>query len=62
MFLILTRAFPPELGGMQSLMWGQPKRCLETSWLKFLQIIKKIIKNLIKMKIFLLKGLVVLNF
>tara|TARA_B110000438_G_C15766332_1_gene629806 strand:+ start:21 stop:1103 length:1083 start_codon:yes stop_codon:yes gene_type:complete len=22
MYLILTRAFPPELGGMQSLMWG----------------------------------------
>ena len=25
MFLILTRAFPPELGGMQSLMWGLTK-------------------------------------
>ena len=22
MYLIVTRAFPPELGGMQSLMWG----------------------------------------
>ena len=22
MYLIITRAFPPELGGMQSLMWG----------------------------------------
>ena len=22
MYLILKRAFPPELGGMQSLMWG----------------------------------------
>ena len=25
MYLILTRAFPPELGGMQSLMWGLTK-------------------------------------
>ena len=22
MYLIVTRTFPPELGGMQSLMWG----------------------------------------
>ena len=22
MYLIVTRAFPPELGGMQNLMWG----------------------------------------
>ena len=22
MYLIVTRSFPPELGGMQSLMWG----------------------------------------
>ena len=22
MYLIITRAFPPELGGMQNLMWG----------------------------------------
>ena len=22
MYLILTRSFPPELGGMQNLMWG----------------------------------------
>ena len=25
MYLIITRAFPPELGGMQSLMWGLTK-------------------------------------
>ena len=25
MYLIITRAFPPELGGMQSLMWGLAK-------------------------------------
>ena len=25
MYLILTRSFPPELGGMQSLMWGLSK-------------------------------------
>ena len=22
MYLILTRSFPPEIGGMQNLMWG----------------------------------------
>ena len=22
MYLIITRSFPPEIGGMQSLMWG----------------------------------------
>ena len=25
MYLIVTRSFPPELGGMQSLMWGLSK-------------------------------------
>ena len=25
MHLIVTRSFPPELGGMQSLMWGLTK-------------------------------------
>ena len=22
MYLVITRSFPPELGGMQNLMWG----------------------------------------
>ena len=31
MYLIVTRAFPPELGGMQSLMWGLSKEsCQKT--------------------------------
>ena len=30
MYLIVTRSFPPELGGMQSLMWGLLKKCLKT--------------------------------
>ena len=25
MYLIVTRSFPPEVGGMQSLMWGLAK-------------------------------------
>ena len=25
MYLILTRSFPPEVGGMQNLMWGLTK-------------------------------------
>ena len=30
MYLIVTRAFPPELGGMQSLMWDLVKKCQKT--------------------------------
>ena len=30
MYLIVTRSFPPELGGMQSLMWGLSKEFLKT--------------------------------
>ena len=25
MFLVVTRTFPPEVGGMQNLMWGLAK-------------------------------------
>ena len=32
MYLIVTRSFPPELGGMQNLMWGlTQKKCQKIS-------------------------------
>ena len=34
MYLILTRSFPPELGGMQSLMWGLAKEMSKNFMIK----------------------------
>ena len=34
MFLIITRTFPPELGGMQSLMWGLSKELSKNYMIK----------------------------
>ena len=34
MYLIVTRAFPPELGGMQSLMWGFTKEMSKNFMIK----------------------------
>ena len=34
MYLIVTRAFPPELGGMQSLMWGLSKEMSKNFMIK----------------------------
>ena len=34
MFLIVTRSFPPELGGMQSLMWGLSKELSKNFMIK----------------------------
>ncbi len=34
MYLIITRAFPPELGGMQSLMWGLTKEMSKNYMIK----------------------------
>ena len=34
MFLIVTRSFPPELGGMQSLMWGLTKEMSKNFMIK----------------------------
>ena len=30
MYLIATRSFPPEIGGMQNLMWGLTKELSKT--------------------------------
>ena len=34
MYLIVTRSFPPELGGMQSLMWGLAKELSKSFMIK----------------------------
>ena len=34
MHLIITRAFPPELGGMQNLMWGLTKELSKNYMIK----------------------------
>ena len=34
MYLIVTRAYPPELGGMQSLMWGLTKEMSKNFMIK----------------------------
>ena len=34
MYLIVTRSFPPELGGMQSLMWGLAKELSKNFMIK----------------------------
>ena len=34
MFLIITRAFPPEVGGMQNLMWGLAKTLAKINLIK----------------------------
>ena len=34
MYLVITRSFPPELGGMQSLMWGLSKELSKNFMIK----------------------------
>ncbi len=34
MYLIATRSFPPELGGMQNLMWGLTKELSKNFMIK----------------------------
>ena len=34
MYLIITRSFPPEIGGMQNLMWGLTKELSKHYMLK----------------------------
>ena len=36
MYLIVTRSFPPELGGMQSLMWGLARELSKSFMIKVL--------------------------
>jgi phosphatidyl-myo-inositol dimannoside synthase len=45
MYLIVTRAFPPELGGMQSLMWGLTKEMSKNFMIKVFADYQKNHKN-----------------
>ena len=45
MYLIVTRAFPPELGGMQSLMWGLAKEMSKNFMIKVFADYNKDHKN-----------------
>ena len=35
MYIIVTRTFPPELGGMQSLMWGLSREMSKNFMIKY---------------------------
>ena len=58
MYLIVTRNFPPEIGGMQSLIWGLSRELSKNYLIKFLQIIIMNIKNLMNRQHFQSKELV----
>ena len=51
MFLIITRNFPPDIGGMQNLMHGLTKSLSKLNLLKFSLTIMKIIQILMIMLI-----------
>ena len=36
MYLVITRTFPPELGGMQNLMWGLARSLSKINLIKIL--------------------------
>ena len=52
MYLIVTRAFPPELGGMQSLMWGLTKEMSKNFMIKVFADYQKNHKEFDKQKNF----------
>ena len=57
MYLIVTRSFPPELGGMQNLMWGLSRELSKNFMIK-----EKVIKNLMSKPLFRSKELEELNY
>ena len=61
MYLIVTRSFPPELGGMQSLMWGLSKELSKNFMIKVFADFIDSQKNLMNRLHFQLKELVDLN-
>ena len=61
MYLIVTRSFPPELGGMQSLMWGLTKEISKNFMIKVFADYQENHKDLMKKFLFQLKELVELN-
>ena len=57
MYLIVTRSFPPELGGMQSLMWGLTKEMSKNFMIKVFADYQENLKSLIIKKVFQSKEL-----
>ena len=62
MYLVITRTFPPEVGGMQNLMWGLARSLSKLDMVKVFAVIMKIIKNLMIKFHLQLRELVVLNY
>ena len=62
MNLIITRSFPPSVGGIQNLMWGLAKSISGLDMLKVFADYELIMRNLIMKYPFLSKELEVLNF
>ena len=58
MYLIITRSFPPEIGGMQNLMWGLANELSKNYMLKVFADYHEIIKLLMSKFLFRLNELV----
>ena len=54
MYIIVTRSFPPEVGGMQNLMWGLTCSLAKYNLVKVFADFHENIKNMIKKYLFLL--------
>jgi len=62
MYLIVTRSFPPELGGMQNLMWGLARELSKNFMIKVFADYIENHKLLMSKLRFQLKELVDLNY
>ena len=62
MYLIVTRSFPPELGGMQNLMWGLSRELSKNFMIKVFADHIEVIKNLMSKPLFRSKELEELNY
>jgi phosphatidylinositol alpha-1,6-mannosyltransferase len=62
MYLIVTRSFPPELGGMQSLMWGLARELSKNFMIKVFADYIENHKEFDEQATFLLKELGDLNY
>ena len=51
MYLVVTRTFPPEVGGMQNLMWGLAKSLAKIDLIK---VLKSILTNQFRKEVLLL--------
>ena len=58
MYIIVTRTFPPELGGMQSLMWGLSREMSKNFMIKVFADYHENHKEFDEQPVFQLKELV----